>query len=241
MRRIGVLMNIAADDAEAPARVAAFAAGAAATGLDHRPQLADRLPLERQAKPIAFAETRRNWSRSRRTSSSPLAARMRPPLQQATRTVPIVFLSVNDPVGGRLCREPGATGRQLPRVSPHSNSAPARSGWSCSSRSRPALRAWRSFVIRRHIGGVGQLGAIQGAAPSLGVEVSPVDLRDAAEIERAIAAFARGPNGGLIVVASALAIGSSRADHRAGGAAPIARGLCLPRLRRSRRPDLLRA
>ena len=56
------------------------------------------------------------------------------------------------------------------------------------------------------IGGVGQLGAIQGAAPSLGVEVSPVDLRDIAEIERTVTAFARGPNGGLIVVASALAV-----------------------------------
>ena len=57
-----------------------------------------------------------------------------------------------------------------------------------------------------NIGGVGQLGAIQGAAASLGVEVSPVDLRDVAEIERAVTAFARGPNGGLIVVASALGI-----------------------------------
>ena len=54
--------------------------------------------------------------------------------------------------------------------------------------------------------GTGQFGAIQSVAPSLGVEVSPINMRDAGEIERAIAAFARSPNGGLIVTASALAV-----------------------------------
>ena len=73
--------------------------------------------------------------------------------------------------------------------------------------------------------------AIQAVAPSFGVEVSPVDVRDAGEIERAITAFARSPNGGLIVTASALAIASSRSDHHAGGPAPAARGLSLPLLR----------
>ena len=53
--------------------------------------------------------------------------------------------------------------------------------------------------------GIGQFGAIQAAAPSVGVEVSPVDVRDAREIERAVTAFARSANGGLIVTASALA------------------------------------
>ena len=53
--------------------------------------------------------------------------------------------------------------------------------------------------------GIGQFGAIQSVAPSLGVEVSPVNVRDAGEIERAITAFARSSNGGLIVTASALA------------------------------------
>ena len=55
---------------------------------------------------------------------------------------------------------------------------------------------------RRSRPGTGQFGAIQAVAPSLGVEVSPVDVRDAGEIERAVAAFARAPNGGLIVTAS---------------------------------------
>ena len=56
-----------------------------------------------------------------------------------------------------------------------------------------------------HTSGTGQFGAIQAAAPSLGVEANPVNVRDAGEIERAVAAFARAPNGGLIVTASALA------------------------------------
>ena len=53
--------------------------------------------------------------------------------------------------------------------------------------------------------GAGQLGAMQSVAPSLGIELSPIGVRDAGEIERAIAAFARSPNGGLILTASALA------------------------------------
>ena len=54
--------------------------------------------------------------------------------------------------------------------------------------------------------GIGQFGAIQAVAPSLGVEVSPVNVRDAGEIERAVTAFARSSNGGLIVTGSALAV-----------------------------------
>ena len=87
--------------------------------------------------------------------------------------------------------------------------------------------------------GLGQFGAIQSVAPSLGVEVSPVNVRDAGEIERAVAAFARSSNGGLIVTGSALA-----ALHRDLIIALAARHK-LPAvyferlLRHRRRPDLL--
>jgi ABC-type uncharacterized transport system substrate-binding protein len=57
--------------------------------------------------------------------------------------------------------------------------------------------------------GIGQLAAIQAVAPSLGVELTPIDMRDAGEIERAVAAFARTPNGGLVVTS-----GASTARHR---------------------------
>ena len=71
-----------------------------------------------------------------------------------------------------------------------------------------APRVTRAAVLRDPAiaAGIGQFGAIQSVAPSFGVEVSPVDVRDAGEIERAIAAFARSSNGGLIVTASALAV-----------------------------------
>ena len=87
--------------------------------------------------------------------------------------------------------------------------------------------------------GIGQLGAIQAVAPSLGVEVSPVNVRDAGEIERAITAFARSSNGGLIVTGSALAV-----VHRDLIVALAARHK-LPAvyfvapIRHRRRPDLL--
>src|SRR5205814_3616097 len=83
--------------------------------------------------------------------------------------------------------------------------------------------------------GAGQLGAMQAVAPSLGVELSPIGVRDAREIERAIAAFARSPNGGLILTASALApvhrdlIITLAARHRLPAVSvPTRRGLCRP-------------
>ena len=100
--------------------------------------------------------------------------------------------------------KPGAAGRQRHRFYRCSNTAWAGNGWSCSRRSRRGVT--RAAVLRDPAipAGIGQLGAIQAVAPSLGVELSPVDVRDAGEIERAVAAFARGSNGGLIVTASAV-------------------------------------
>jgi hypothetical protein len=102
-------------------------------------------------------------------------------------------------------------------------------------------RVTRAAVIRDAVAsGTGQRGALQSVAPSFGVELSPVNMLDAGEIERAIAAFALSPNGGLIVTGSALAL-ISRPDHHACGPAQAARGLLRPPLRQSRWPDLLRA
>ena len=80
--------------------------------------------------------------------------------------------------------------------------------------------------------GIGQLAAIQAVAPSLGVELTPIDMRDAGEIERAVTAFARGTNGGLIVTSERGGGASSRADRRTGGPTQTARGLSVPLLRR---------
>ena len=140
------------------------------------------------------------------------------PLLQATRTVPIVFAVVPDPVGagfvdslarpggnatGFLMFEYGISGKWLELLK------------------QIAPGVTRAAVLRDPAitAGIGQFGAIQSVAPSLGVEMSPVNVRDAGEIERAVAAFARSSNGGLIVTASALTRSSSRSDRHAGGPA----------------------
>ena len=123
-------------------------------------------------------------------------------VQQAAPTVPIVFLSVNDPVAAGLVASlarPGGTATGFTAL--EFGTSPK---W-LELLKQIAPGVTRVAVLRpANIGGVGQLGAIQGAAASLGVEVGPVDLRDVPEMERAITALARGPNGGLLVVASAL-------------------------------------
>ena len=99
MRRIGVLMPSAADDPEAQARIAAFLQGLQQLGWTDRPQRADRLPLGRAAMPSAFA---RYAAELVALAPDVILATGSPtvgPLQQATRTVPIVFAIVADPVG----------------------------------------------------------------------------------------------------------------------------------------------
>jgi putative ABC transport system substrate-binding protein len=124
-------------------------------------------------------------------------------LLQATRTVPIVFAVVADPVGAgfvdSLARPGGnATGF----ISLEYGLA---SKW-LELLKQIAPGTMRAGVLRDPTisAGIGQFGALQTAAPSLGIELTPVNVRDPSEIERAIAAFARGPNSGLIVTSSPL-------------------------------------
>jgi putative ABC transport system substrate-binding protein len=126
------------------------------------------------------------------------------PLLQATRTVPIVFAVVIDPVGAgfvdSLARPGGnATGFTIFEYS--------MSGKWLELLKEIAPNVTRVAVLRDPAiaSGIGQFGAVQIVAPSLGVQLSPLDVRDAGEIERAIGAFASGLNGGLIVTASPVA------------------------------------
>jgi hypothetical protein len=80
--------------------------------------------------------------------------------------------------------------------------------------------------------GIGQFGAIQSAAPSLGLEAIPVNVRDEGDIERDITALARSPNGGIVVTSSPEASRHRHLDHHARGPARIAGDLLLPLLRR---------
>ncbi|MGA7025482.1 MAG: ABC transporter substrate-binding protein [Pseudolabrys sp.] len=127
------------------------------------------------------------------------------PLLQATRTVPIVFVAVSDPVGAgyvdSLSRPGGnATGFML-------------FDYSLSTKWLELLKQIAPGVTRAAVlrdpavtSGIGQFAVIQYVAPSLGVDVSPIDVRDASAIEPALAAFARSGNGGLIVTGSPLSL-----------------------------------
>jgi putative tryptophan/tyrosine transport system substrate-binding protein len=127
------------------------------------------------------------------------------PLLQATRTVPIVFVNVADPVGGGFVDSLSRPGGNATGFMQFEYSL---SGKWLELLKQIAPGVTRAAVLRDSAltSGIGQFAVIQSVAPSVGVEVSPVNMRDAGEIERAIAAFARSPNGGLVVTSSALAV-----------------------------------
>ena len=118
--------------------------------------------------------------------------------------MPIVFVNVADPVGAGFVdslARPGGNATGFVQF----DYAPAENGWSCSRKSHRGVT--RVAVLRDPAitAGQGQIGAIQAMAPSFGVEVSPVNVRESGDIERGIAAFVRTSTSGLIVTASALA------------------------------------
>jgi putative ABC transport system substrate-binding protein len=125
-------------------------------------------------------------------------------LQQATRTVPIVFVTVVDPVSSGFVDSLARPGGNITGFGVYEYSIGGK--WlELLKEIAPGMR--RAAVIRDAAltAGGGQLGVIQAFAPSVGAEVIPVNVRDAGEIERAITTFARSPDGGLIVTGSSLA------------------------------------
>jgi putative tryptophan/tyrosine transport system substrate-binding protein len=203
MRRVGVLMNIAADDPEAQARMTAFVQELAQLGwmagknvkIDSRWSAGDNQRLGKYAiELIALAP-----DVILANSSQSVAA-----LMQASRVVPIVFASVADPVGAGFVESVGRPGGN---VTGFMNFEYSISGKWLELLKEIAPRLTRVAVLRDAAiaAGSGQLGAIQLAATQLGLELRPVGMHDASEIERGLAAFASSPNGGLIVTASPLA------------------------------------
>jgi putative tryptophan/tyrosine transport system substrate-binding protein len=203
IRRVGMLLPAAADDAEFQARVGAFLKGLQQSGwtigqnvqIDSRWATTNAVEIRRHAAELAALVPDVIL-----TSSSPALAA----LQQATRSVPIVFVNVIDPVGSAfvdsLARPGGnTTGFLLFEYS--------LSGKWLELLKQIAPNVTRAAVFRDsgNPSGNAQFGAIQALASSLGIEVSPINMRDAGEIERAVAAFARSANGGLIVTGSASA------------------------------------
>ena len=201
VRRIGVLMNSTADDAVSQDRLTAFVQGLQELGwtVGRNLQIDYRWGAGNVERYRTFAaELVALTPDILMTVGAPAVEA----LQRATRTVPIVFTSVTDPVGGGLVTSlarPGGntTGFTLSEY--------GLSGKWLELLKEIAPRVMRTAVLRDPVAvGIGQFAAIQAVAPSLQVELSPVDVRDAGEIERAVTAFADRPNGaGLIVTASA--------------------------------------
>jgi ABC-type uncharacterized transport system substrate-binding protein len=202
MRRIGVLMYVTANDQEGQARLAALGQALKQLGWSEDRNLridtrwANASDIHRHAAELVASAPDVLVAG---TGTATVA-----PLLQATRSVPIVFVSVIDPVGAGFVAslaQPGgnATGFTIFEY--------GMSGKWLELLKQIAPSLTRAAILRDPAvaSGIGQFGAVQAVAPSLGVELSPVDIRDVGEIERAITAFARGFNGGLIVTGSAFA------------------------------------
>ena len=203
MRRIGALAGIE-DDAEGKARFAAFQQGLQELGwtdgrnvrIDYRFGGGDADSIRKHAAELAaFAPD---------VILAAGAAAVGPMLQ-AARNVPIVFVIVPDPVGAGFVESLSRPGGNATGFINFEYSIGAK--W-LELLKQVAPGVTRVAVLRDPFitAGTGQFGAIQSTAPSLGIDVTPVNVRDAGEIERAVVAFARSPNGGLIVTGSALAV-----------------------------------
>jgi putative ABC transport system substrate-binding protein len=204
MRRIGVLMNLAADDAEGQARLAAFLQGLQEVGwvvgrnvrIELRWGAADGELFRRYAMELVVLAPDVVLAAG---SNVALA------LHRASRTIPIVFANAADPVGAGLVASLARPGGNVTGFTTFEFSLGGK--W-LDLLKQIAPRVTRVLVLRDSSNptGMGLFGAIQAVAPSFGIELSPADVDDPDVIERAIRAFAGGTNGGLIVTQNALAI-----------------------------------
>jgi putative tryptophan/tyrosine transport system substrate-binding protein len=204
MRRIGVLMTLAADDPQSMARIAAFLQGLQHLGwtdgrdvrIDYRWGAADADRIRKSAAELVAVAPDVIL-----TVGTPGVTA----LQQITRTIPIVFVTVADPVGAGFVASLSRPGGNITGFTVFEYSI---GGKLLEVLKDITPRLSRAAVLRDPAiaSGIGMWGAIQSVAPSLGVELRPVDVRDAGEMETNIGDFAREPDGGLIVPGSAPAI-----------------------------------
>jgi len=198
MRRIGVLMNLASNDTEGQARLAAFHQGLQHLGwtvggnvqIDYRWGAGEAGAFHRYAEELLALAPDVILA-----SATPSVQAM----QKVTRTVPIVFALVADPVGAGIVESLAQPGGNTTGFTPMEYSFGAK--W-LELLKEIAPLVTRVAVLRDLTIGLGQLGAIQAVAPSFGVELRAGGLGDAGEIERTVAAFAGSSNAGLIVTAS---------------------------------------
>jgi putative tryptophan/tyrosine transport system substrate-binding protein len=202
VRRVGVLVGAtAAADPEGQQRIDAFRQAMELLGwtigrnlqIDYRWGLADPAIVRRHAAELAtFAEV---------ILSSGTATLG--PLLQETRTLPIVFVNVADPVGAGFVNSLSRPGGNATGFMQFEYSLSAK--W-LELLKQIAPGVTRAAVLRDAAltSGTGQFAVIQSVASSLGIEVSPVNVHHEGEMERAVAAFARSANAGLVVTSSAL-------------------------------------
>jgi putative ABC transport system substrate-binding protein len=204
MRRIGMLLPAAADNADFQVWVGAFQQGLALLGwnigrnvrIDTRWATGDPAIIRKHAVELAALAPDVILAHGTSTVG---------PLLQATRAIPIVFPVISDPVGSGFVESLARPGGNVTGFTNFE--------YGLSAKWLELLKEMAPGVIRAAVlrdaanpAGIGQFGAIQSVAPSLGVEVSPINLRDAAEIERAVTAFSASASGGVIVTASALSV-----------------------------------
>jgi putative tryptophan/tyrosine transport system substrate-binding protein len=202
MRRVGVLIGQAANDPDAQANMIAFVQGMQQLGwtdgsnvrLDLRWAAGNPADLRKYAAELLALAPEAILASGATAAGS---------LLQASSTVPIVFAIVPDPVGAGFVDSLSRPGGNATGFMQFEYEL---SGKWLELLKQIAPAVTRAAVLRDAAitAGVGQFAIIQSVARSVGVEVSPVNIRDAAEIERGITAFARTPNSGLIVTASAL-------------------------------------
>jgi putative ABC transport system substrate-binding protein len=202
-----VLLPSAADDAAYQARVGAFLQGLALLGWT----IGRNVQIDTRWSTTNAADIRRHAEELVALAPDVIVASGAStvgPVLQATRTVPIVFPIATDPVGAGFV---DSLARPGGNVTCFMNFEYGMGGKWLELLKQIAPSVTRAAVLRDTAQGSGtsQFAAIQAVAPSLRLEVSPLNMRDAGEIERAVAAFARSPNGGLIVTA-----GSGTVRHR---------------------------
>jgi putative ABC transport system substrate-binding protein len=202
VRRIGVLMNFGADDAEGQVRLAAFLQGLQETGWAVGRNV--RIDLRWGA---ANNELYRKYAAELVALAPDIILASATPsvqaLQHANRTVPVVFAMVGDPVGMGVVASLARPGGNTTGFTPNEFGFSAK--W-VELLKEIAPRVTRVAVLRDLTIGPAQLSAIQAVAPSFGVELSAVGVGDVGEIERSVAAFARSSNGGLVVTSSTSAL-----------------------------------
>ena len=198
MRRVGVLLPFTADDQEGQARLMAFAQRLQQLGWTVGTNL--RIDARWGA---GDAERIRKYAAELLALTPDVVVANGGPevsaLRQTTRTVPIVFANTADPVGQGFVASLSRPGGTITGFTPLDEFGQSGKWLQLLKEIAPQVTRAAILLNRAFAAGIAQLGAIQAVAPLLGVEVSPIELREPSEIEHAVTDFARAPNGGLIL------------------------------------------